>query len=82
MDLRRRVMGWRAAERREQVLRAQEGPMAPEEAFEAALEIHDLLPREWERLEALRARETAAARAAWQTLRARLGRFPAGTRRR
>lgn len=81
VDLRRRVMGWRAAERREQHLRAEEGPMDPEAALDAAIELHELLPSGLDtRDDATRAREVAAARAAWRKLRARLACAPAATR--
>jgi len=71
-DLRRRVMGWRAAERREQTLRAHEGPPSPADALDAAFELYDLFNEASELPDVLRAREVAEARAAWRAVRARL----------
>jgi hypothetical protein len=65
-------MGWRAAERREQALRAHEGPLGPTAALDAAFELHELFAEAWHGTDAVRAREVAAARAAWRTLRERL----------
>jgi len=81
-DLRRRVMGWRAAERREQRIRAREGPLDPDASLEAAIELHEFLPPETDALDVVRRREIASARAAWQTLRARLRKPAAGPRKR
>jgi hypothetical protein len=65
-------MGWRAAEVRERLLRAQEGPMAPDAAFDAAMELHALLAHPMDSLDATRAREVEAVRATWRKLRTRL----------
>jgi hypothetical protein len=72
-DLRRRVMGWRAAERRELALRAREGPPGPAAALEAAFDLHDLFAAAARATDAVRDREVAAARVAWRTLRERVG---------
>jgi hypothetical protein len=71
-DWRRRVEGWRRAERREQSLRAEAGPMTPTDSFAAALELFDLLPIDIHTSDITREREVASARRAWQTLRIRL----------
>jgi len=75
-DLRRRVMGWRAAERREQALRADEGPLSPAAALEAAFELHELFADASAGPDVVRSREVAAARAAWRTVRERLACHP------
>jgi hypothetical protein len=71
-DLRRRVLGWRAAERREQELRAREGPPSPADALEAAFELHDLFADTSGLPDVVRAREIAEARGAWRAVRQRL----------
>lgn len=76
-DLRRRVMGWRAAERREQALRAEEGPPSPVAALDAAFELHELFAGRLDWPDAVRAREVEAARTAWRTVRERLACHPA-----
>jgi hypothetical protein len=70
-------MGWRAAERREQALRAREGPPSPAAALDAAFELYELFAESFDGPDVVRARETADARAAWRTLRERLGCRPA-----
>jgi hypothetical protein len=77
-DLRRRVMGWRAAERREQALRASEGPPSPAAALDAAFELHELFVHATDGPDVVRAREVATARAAWRKVRERLACHPAG----
>jgi hypothetical protein len=71
-DLRRRVAGWRAAERREQTLRAHEGPLEPNAALTEAFELYDLLPADFRAVDATRARDIELIRQAWRTLRTRL----------
>ena len=73
-DLRRRVIGWRVAERREQALRAEEGPLAPDAALRAAFDLHDLVPMNIRASDVTRAREIELARRAWRTLRLHLTR--------
>lgn len=70
-DLRRRVDGWRSSERREQALRAQEGPMDPTASLNAAAEMYELW-RRVARVDVIRSREVAAARTVWTKLRARM----------
>jgi hypothetical protein len=70
--LRRRVAGWRAAERREQAILAAEGPLAPAAALNAALELYELLAVDFRHEDVLRSREIELARHAWQMLRTRL----------
>lgn len=76
-EWRRRVAGWRAAERRERTLRQREGPMAPAVALEAALELS-----EWAIAagadDVARTAATEQARAAWQRLRMHLVPLPTG----
>jgi len=80
-DLRRRVLGWRAAERREQALRAREGPASPAEAVDAAFDLHDLFAgTPGQPPDVVRTREVAEARAAWRTVRERLACHPDPTR--
>jgi hypothetical protein len=74
-DMRRRVEGWRAAERREQVVRAHEGPMPVDAALNAAFEMSDLFPGV-ATTDVIRAREIADVRAAWRKLRTRLACLP------
>jgi hypothetical protein len=76
-DIRRRVMGWRAAERREQVLRANQGPLDPAAALDAAFDLHQLFAPGSDSGDAIRDRELASARAAWRKLRERLACHPA-----
>jgi hypothetical protein len=71
-DLRRRVMGWRAAERRERLLQAQQGPVDPGESLETAIDLLQLLPNEVSGPDIVRTREIGFARAAWRKLRVRL----------
>ena len=71
-DLRRRVIGWRVAERREQTLRAEEGPIDPEAALHAAFDLYDLVPMDMREPDVTRAREIDLARRAWRTLRTHL----------
>jgi hypothetical protein len=71
-DLRRRVLGWRAAEHREREVRANEPPPTPAEALEAAFELHDLFAGTPAPLDVVRIREIAEARAAWRIVRQRL----------
>ena len=73
-ELRRRVLGWRAAERREQALRRDEGPLQPDAAVRAAFDLYDLVPGDTRELDVTRAREIEAARRAWRTLRFHLTR--------
>ena len=82
IDLRRRVEGWRAAERREQALRAREGPMAADAALDAAIELADLFPSVATAVDPTRARGVADARAAWRKLRTRLACPPIDATRR
>lgn len=70
-------MGWRAAERREQALRAREGPLRPPDALEAAFELHEVFAGGSSRPDAVRDLEVAEARAAWRKLRQRLACRPA-----
>lgn len=76
-DLRRRVLGWRAAERREQALRAREGPPDPVAALDAAFELHELFAPESNEADMIRNLETTSARVAWRKLRDRLAYRPA-----
>jgi hypothetical protein len=73
-DLRRRVMGWRVAERREQAVLAETGPMDSASAWNAALELYDLLPGDFRHADATRLREVELARCAWRSLRMHLTR--------
>lgn len=65
---RRRVQGWRAAERRELDDRRERGPLAPDESLAAAIELAELLPFSAE--DAVRTREVEQARRAWSKLHA------------
>jgi hypothetical protein len=78
-EIRRRVMGWRAAERRERTLRAREGPLGPAAALDAAFELHELFAAASNAPDVVGAREVEGARAAWRKLRARLACRPATT---
>ena len=71
-ELRRRVEGWRAAEQRERALRSAEGPLDPEAAVAAALELSALDP-DPSANDAQRIAGVEAARAAWQKLREAFG---------
>jgi hypothetical protein len=73
----RRIEGWRAAERRERAVRAQEGAPEPIRALEIGLDLCSLNPTVVAELDRTRAREVAAARNAWDKLRRRLGWRPA-----
>ena len=70
-------MGWRAAERHEQALRAREGPMDPTSALDAAFELHELFAATAASPDAVLVRDVAKARDAWQKLRTRLACRPA-----
>ena len=70
--MRRRVHGWRAAERREQAIRAAEGSMEPDDAMRAAFELCDLVQIDLRQPDVTRAREVENARRIWHTLRTRL----------
>ena len=74
--LRRRVEGWRAAERRERTLRASAGVLSPREALLAAFELYALCPSVASAGDSVRRREVEEARALWRRLRARLGCHP------
>jgi hypothetical protein len=65
--VRRSISGHRSAERRGFELMKQEGPMASEHAFEAAMELCDLavVPEH----DPVRDREIAEARAVWTKLK-------------
>ena len=76
IDIRRRVEGWRAAERREHVVHAEQGPMAADVALDAAIELADLFPSVAMAVDPTRARGVAHARAAWRKLRTRLACLP------
>ncbi len=81
-DLRRRVLGWRAAEAAEQRLRQTEKPLSPGESLAWAEEIIALNPAAMMALDPVREREVAQARQAWQRLRLAKGWKPSdGTRR-
>lgn len=71
-DLRRRIRGWRTAERREQAVRAEDGPMDPSAALVAADEIYAFCHHMLLDADVVRSQELAHARAAWRTLRSRL----------
>ena len=73
------MLGWRAAERRDQALRAREGPMDAASALDAAFELHDLFAGTAGSFDAVRGRDVASARNAWQKLRTRLACHPAET---
>lgn len=72
-DLRRRVLGWRAAEATEQQVRRAEGPLAPGESLAWAEELCALNQEAFSQPDSVREREVAEARRAWDKLRARLG---------
>ena len=72
-DLRRRVLGWRAAEVAERAARRAEGPLGPGESLAWAEELCALNQDAFSRPDLVREREVAEARAAWDKLRARLG---------
>lgn len=80
-DLKRRLAGWRAAEQREREARRADPLLSPSEALEAALELCDLAGPSLAEEDAVRRREVAQARAAWRTLRERMGWRPNGLRR-
>ena len=60
------------AERREQAIRADAGPMDPSDAFKAALELYEILAVDFRDADATRVREIELARRTWRTLRTRL----------
>ena len=72
-ELRRRLAGWKAAERREREIRRQEPVPEPAESFDQALELIELAWLELEHVDAVREREERRARTAWAKLRRRLG---------
>ena len=72
-EIRRRVLGWRAAEAMEQEVRRAEGPLSPRESLAWAEELCALNPETFGQPDAVREREVAEARGAWDKLRARLG---------
>jgi hypothetical protein len=67
-DLRRRVEGWRAAERRERSLRREE-LLEPRAALEAGLDLARLDLADFTLPDPIREREVAAARRTWERLR-------------
>jgi hypothetical protein len=71
-DLRRRVLGWQAAQRREQDVRAREGAPAPDAAFAAAADLFDRWAATNPPADALRDRDVAAVRASWSLIRQRM----------
>jgi len=72
-DLRRRVLGWRAAGAMEQQVRLAEAPLGPAESLAWAEELCALNPEAFDQPDPIREREVAEARRAWDKLRARLG---------
>ncbi|MBN2574650.1 MAG: hypothetical protein JXP73_08785 [Deltaproteobacteria bacterium] len=72
-ELRRRVLGWRAAERVEQRIHMGERPPAPDEALAWADELCALNPAAMSAPDSVRERGVDDARRAWDKLRARLG---------
>jgi hypothetical protein len=72
-ELRRRVVGWRAAESEEQRLRQQEKPLSAEESLAAAEALRAINPAIFAEPDAVREREVEAARRAWDKLRERMG---------
>jgi hypothetical protein len=72
-DLRRRVEGWRAAERLENALRREEGIPEPEASIEAAIELCELDPLSPGAEDPVRSREVQETRAVWEKLRRRFG---------
>ena len=72
-DLRRRVLGWRAAEAAERRVRGAEGPLGAGESLAWAEELCALNPEAFSQPDPVREREVGEARAAWDKLRARLG---------
>jgi hypothetical protein len=71
-DLRRRVLGWQAAEAAEREIRRAEGPLSPSESLAWAEALCALNPAAMSKPDPVREREVAEARAAWDKLRARL----------
>lgn len=65
---------WRAAQHREHSLHSAAGPLPPEAAWQAALELYELLPVDFRLSDATRVREVDLARRAWRTLRMHLTR--------
>ena len=72
-DLRRRVLGWRAAEATEQQVRRAEGPLGPGESLAWAEALCALNQEAFSQPDPVRECEVAEARRAWDKLRARLG---------
>lgn len=68
-EIRRRVDGWRAAERREREVRALEGPRPPSQALEDALDLCQQDPLPVGGVDPVREREEEATRTAWDRLR-------------
>jgi hypothetical protein len=80
-EIRRRVEGWRAAERREREVREAEGAPPVSVALEAGLELCQLDPHPPGTVDPVRAREDESARRAWDRLRRGLGWQPSATAR-
>jgi hypothetical protein len=80
-EIRRRVEGWRAAERREREVREAEGAPPVSVALEAGLELCQLDPHPPGTVDPVRAREDESARRAWDRLRRGLGWQPNATAR-
>jgi hypothetical protein len=72
-ELKRRVLGWRAAERAGQQARMVERPLGPDEALAWADKLRALNPMAFSEADEVREREVAEARRAWDKLRARQG---------
>jgi hypothetical protein len=73
LDLRRRVLGWRAAEAAEREVRQAEPPLSPSESLAWAEELFALNPAAMSGPDPVREREVAEVRRTWAKLRARLG---------
>jgi hypothetical protein len=71
-DLRRRVLGWRAAETAEIEVRRAEHPLSPSESLAWAEELCALNLAALSSPDAVREREVAEVRRTWAKLRARL----------
>jgi hypothetical protein len=72
-DLRRRVLGWRAAEAAEQYVRQGEPPLSPSESLAWAEQIIALNPAAMTAPDPVREREVELAMLAWQRLRVAKG---------
>jgi hypothetical protein len=68
-DLRRRIAGWRAAEKREAALRRNEPILEPNQAFALALELCALDATDPDKTDPVRERDVEATRNAWAKLR-------------